>query len=165
MKNFILLICLCPLFSQAQKIPDFGFDKVHLADGDKTIQAEILPVSSAPKAEPNRTYFWYNANVIHSTRGGFSGRLLNGSYAEYYPDKNLKEQGHFNKGLKDGVWKDWTDNGLLINSYTWSNGIRSGKFALYDEQGRVKQSGKYRNDIIDSATFWQRVNIFKKKRP
>jgi antitoxin component YwqK of YwqJK toxin-antitoxin module len=164
MKKILLLVFLWPLLGQAQKIPDFGFNKVRIADGDKIIQAEILPVAGVPGTRPHLVYYWYSANVIHTTQGGFSGRLLNGSYTEYYTNKNLEEQGTFNKGLKNGVWKIWADNGLLTATYTWNNGVRSGHFVVYDEQGRVKQSGKYRNDAIDSVSFWHRVNIFKKKR-
>ena len=164
MRKILLLVCFLPVFGYAQKIPDWGFNKIRIADGDKKIEAEILPLTSPPTARPRLVYYWYSANIIHATQGGYSGKLLNGKYSEYYPDKNLEEQGIYNKGLKDGVWKTWTDNGILTATYTWDNGIRSGHFVLYDEQGRVRQSGKYRNDVIDSVSFWHRINIFKKKR-
>src|ERR1700744_5503516 len=105
MKRFLLLFSFWPLLCQAQKIPDFGFDKVRIADGDKIIQAEILPVTHIPVLEDDRFYFWYSANTIHSTQGGFSGKLLNGSYTEYYPDKSLKQQGIFKAGLMMGKWQ------------------------------------------------------------
>jgi len=172
----------------AQKIPDLGFDKIRIAEADKTIQAELKPVNSNPSLEADRFYYWYSGNSIHSTQGGFSGRLLNGQYAEYYLSKNLKEQGAFKKGLKDGIWRSWNDNGTLIQYYTWEKGIKSGKFNLFDDHGGLKQSGSYRNNTLDGRiqtyngndqaavvtynagviiankpSFWEKINILKKK--
>jgi len=76
MKRLFYLIALLPSFCFAQKLPDFGFDKVRIADQDKIIQAEILPVSAEPARKPDRFYYWYSANMIHVTQGGYSGNLL-----------------------------------------------------------------------------------------
>lgn len=167
MKRTLLLFCLFPLFSFAQKLPDFGIDKVHIINGDKNIQAEILPVSSEPDLYNDRFYFWYSSNTIHSTQGGYSGRLLNGNYKEFYPNKTLKEEGNFKNGLKEGLWKDWNDAGNLMQQYTWKKGLRSGKFIVCDEKGYIKQSGYYKNDILqssDSTSFWQKLEFYKKKK-
>jgi len=168
MKKILLFILLCPLFAHAQKLPDFGFDKVRIVTSDKIIQTETLPVSSDPDIESDRFYYWYSAGAIHSTQGGFSGTLLNGSYNEYYLDKNLKQQGIFNKGLKDGIWKSWSDNGTLTEMYTWKEGLRSGKFELFDDQGHLKQSGFYKADVLvvkkDSSSFWRKLEFFHKKK-
>jgi antitoxin component YwqK of YwqJK toxin-antitoxin module len=137
----ISLFCLISFTASAQKIPGFGFYKVRIALPDKTILAEINP-SSNPSVKSNLFYYWYEANVIHNTQGGFSGKLLNGSYIEYYPNKNLKEQGTFKKGLKTGAWKSWNEDGTLAINSIWKNGILL--------------SGK-------KAPIWKRLNIFRKK--
>ncbi len=143
MKNFLLLLFLLPVFASAQKLSDYGFDKVRIVDTGKIIQAETKPVSSPPNVHSDRLYFWYAANKIHSTEGGFSGRLLNGSYNEFYPDKNLREQGNFKKGLKDGVWKSWDEDGTLDSSSKWKNGL----------------------EMPDStAPIWKKLPFLKKKK-
>jgi hypothetical protein len=123
MKN-ILLILLFFLGHTAysQKLPDDGSDKVRITQPDKIILAGIQPVSPDPSVKPGLFYYWYSAGAIHSTQGGFSGKLLNGQYTEYYPDKNLKEQGNFKKGLKDGVWNYWNQDGTLSGTATWKRG-------------------------------------------
>lgn len=118
-----MLICFLPFCTYGQKLPDSGFDKVRIVSPGKIIQADIKEVTSDPDIKSDRFYYWYSANMIHSTQGGFSGRLLNGLYAEYYLNKNLKEQGTFKKGLKDGVWKKWKEDGTLNNTTTWKNGL------------------------------------------
>jgi hypothetical protein len=143
MKRIIVL--LLPLFAgsaYAQKLPAFGFEKVHITEADKIIQAEVIPVSSAPRIKPNCFYYWYSANAIHFTQGGYSGQLLNGVYTEYYLNKNLKEQGRFKKGLKDGSWKSWNEDGTVNKVFWWKNGI--------PVQG-------------DPKSFWERFNPFKGK--
>ena len=189
MKKFFLIVFLLPLFSEAQKLPDNGFNKVRISQIDKTVQAELLPVTFQPAIKPDLFYYWYGANIIHITQGGFSGKLLNGIYREYYLSKNLKEQGVFAKGLKNGTWKTWNENGNLISLYIWNNGVKSGIFNLYNEQGRLIQSGRYNDNLLDgqvkhykgsdtvtvvqyrkgkvftdtSRSFLQKLNLFKKK--
>jgi hypothetical protein len=190
MKKILILLLFISTAAAAQKIPDYGFNKVRITDGDKTIQAELKPIKNAPDVETDRLYFWYGSNIIHTTQGGFSGRLLNGDYSEYYLSKNLKEQGLFDEGLKNGIWKSWDDNGNLIQLYTWQKGIKDGKFTLYDSRGVVKQTGEYDSGLLDGpvklfdqngvativlykngtviankpVSFWQKINFFKKKQ-
>ncbi len=126
----------------AQKYQDYVLDKVRIVEPDKIIQAEILPVTTEPRIKSDRFYYWYSSNKIHFTQGGFSGKLLNGGYNEYYLNKNLKEQGNFKKGLKDGAWKSWNEEGTLSQLSIWKNGVI------------VQKSPR---------SFWKRVNIFKRK--
>jgi len=188
-KIFIMLLFFIPVLAFAQKMPDDGFDKIRIAGNDKTIQAELRPITTDPEMETDRLYYWYSGNNIHSTQGGFSGRLLNGQYSEYFANKNLKEMGVFKKGLKYGIWRSWTENGTLIQFYTWEKGLKTGKFSVFDERGIVKQSGTYHHNLLEgpvktyneknqvtivnyhegmivaaySPSFWDKINIFKKK--
>ena len=124
MKKLLPLIFLLVLGKAYAQRP-FAYDdtKVTIADTGQTVQAEILPSKSDPKILNDRYYFWYIPNAIHSTQGGFNGQLLNGNYAAYYPDKNLKEQGDYKKGLKDGIWKTWNRKGDLTSVVNWNNGV------------------------------------------
>jgi len=124
--KYIIAIFLCSfsIAALAQKMPDEGFNKVRITLSDLTILAEINPVSSNPTVKSNLFYFWYEANAIHSTQGGFSGKLLNGLYSEYYPERNLKRQGSFKKGLKSGLWKSWNRDGTLAELTKWKMGIQ-----------------------------------------
>ena len=166
MKKLLLVLYLITGTALAQQLPDDGFDKIRIAGPDKTIQAELKPVSSDPEMETDRLYYWCSGNSIHATQGGYSGRLLNGKYAEYYPNKNLKELGAFKKGLKNGIWKSWSENGTLTQWYTWKKGIMSGRFVLLDEAGKIKQTGRCRNGRVVAASkrsFWKKLLFFKKQ--
>jgi antitoxin component YwqK of YwqJK toxin-antitoxin module len=143
MKRILFIICLFISGSvYAQKLPDIGLNRVRIIEADKTILAEINPISSVPSPKTNLFYYWYNANTIHSTQGGFSGTLLNGQYTEYYLNKNLKEQGIFKNGLKNGVWKSWNEDGMLSQTIKWKNGLVVSK---------------------TPSRFWKKLKIFKRK--
>lgn len=142
-KIFILLLFLFSGHLYAQHLPDFGLYRARLTDSGKTIEAEYNPIEHPPAIKSNLLYYWYNAGLVHSTQGGYSGRLLNGLFTEYYPNRNLKEQGVFKKGLRDGLWKSWNKDGSLKQATNWQKGI---------EETAVK------------VPVWRRLNIFKKSQ-
>lgn len=123
--RYIILIVLSFLFIKAhgQQMPDYVLDKIRITEPEQTIVAELLPVSSNIAANANLHYYWYSANAIHETQGGYSGHLLNGLYSVFYLNKNLKEQGHFRKGLKNGIWRNWKEDGSLATTTTWKRGL------------------------------------------
>lgn len=134
---FLFMYC----FTYAQKMPEMGI-KVRITAPDKTIVADVNEVSAVSSPKSRLYYFWYYANGIHSTQGGYSGILLDGDYMEYYPDKGLKEQGYFIRGLKNGTWKTWNEDGTLKESVHW----KSGKVIFRK-----------------SLPFWKRLPILRKK--
>lgn len=146
-----ILICLISCSAIAQKIPDLGLNKIRITYPDKTVQAEIVPVSSDPAIRSDRYYYWYSANQIKNTQGGFSGRLLNGSYSEFYLTKGLKEQGAFRNGLKTGVWNNWDEKGELQQTFTWSKGVKEGPFKLYNKKTGSNEAGRCRKGLLHGA--------------
>ncbi|WP_259071779.1 toxin-antitoxin system YwqK family antitoxin [Mucilaginibacter sp. X4EP1] len=141
-KIFTLFFLLTSGVIYAQEMPEMGI-KVRIPQSDKTIVAEINEVSAVPSPKANLVYYWYYANGIHSTQGGFSGKLLDGQYSEFYLSKNLKEQGFFKKGLKQGPWKSWNEDGTLKEQTKWKNGVL----------------------VADKVVpFWKRINILKKNK-
>jgi len=94
-----------------------------------------------------KIYYWYSGDTIVMTQSGYNGKLLNGIYSVTYPNKNLKEQGMFKYGLRNGVWKSWTPDGQLQSVITYDNGVMKGRNEEY-ENGKIKKSGSYRNSLF-----------------
>lgn len=154
MKILLLITCLFGAsITYAQNIRDYGVTKVRLNDPGRSVVMEILPTSK-PKLKSDRLYYWFSGNVIHTTQGGFSGKLLNGKYDEYFPSKNLKEQGKFLKGLKNGVWRTWDENGTLNQEVMWKDGMKDGPFSLYDDKGIIKQSGTFSQNQLEGKILF-----------
>ncbi|MEN0052362.1 MAG: hypothetical protein AAGC65_01770 [Mucilaginibacter sp.] len=193
MRSALLLFLICsPLILMAQKMPDYGNTQVRINDTDKTIRAGIEAVPSNPKTYPDLNYYWLGGGIIHQLQGGYSGQLLHGSYQEYDLRKNLRMQGTFQRGLKDGIWKTWNESGKLVSIVTWDKGWLTGPFTLYTTEGKEKTSGYYDHNLLDGPLttgletdslktvrykkgkivppkphkLLQRINIFKKhKKP
>lgn len=121
---------------------DNNTQQIRIVDTAQEINAEMLPFKADPKIKNDRYYFWYYNNVIHSTQGGYTGQLLNGHYIAFYPDKNLKEEGYFKRGLKDGEWKTWNQKGDLTNVTDWNEGVA------------VPEGGQ---------PFWKKIPLLNKK--
>ncbi|OFX68959.1 MAG: hypothetical protein A2X12_05490 [Bacteroidetes bacterium GWE2_29_8] len=115
-----------------------GFAKFSvLEDNKKKIKANVL-----------FNYCWYYKNEIHTTKGGFSGKLLHGEFVSYYNNNSLKQQGTFNYGLKNGQWKEWYNDGQLKFLEKWEKGNLNGECTYYDSLDYNKtQIIEYKNGI------------------
>jgi hypothetical protein len=154
----LLMALLFVSVAAAQRSSDVMVNhKVIVNYHDYMVYAEVDSKDTDHKVADDCFYYWYNANDIKKTRGGYDGKLLHGKYTEFYPDKNLKAQGRFNKGVKTGTWKSWHTNGQYKEVVHWRSGGRRGKFSLYDESGYLVRKGQYRDEryhgvIIESGT-------------
>jgi antitoxin component YwqK of YwqJK toxin-antitoxin module len=44
--------------------------------------------------------------------------LLNGKDEDFYLNKSLKSSGLFNRGLRDGSWRNWDGKGNLVDDFS-----------------------------------------------
>ncbi|TKC09082.1 toxin-antitoxin system YwqK family antitoxin [Pedobacter frigoris] len=162
----ILLLMVNVTYGQRSVIDKYLTHKVVINDLSHDVIAYVKPVDGiVPQSD--RTYYWFSANKINSTQGGYSGRLLNGSFQDFYSNKSLKESGLFRAGLKSGKWKSWIESGRLTDEYNWSTGRKNGQYIKYDSLGNVKEKGKYRNDLLNGkqrtfAAGQEKVVLYKK---
>lgn len=147
----LLLIFLSGVFTlkvSAQSYSDqFLTHRVITNFDDHTVIAYVKPFGNVSILN-DRTYYWFSGKQINTTQGGYSGKLLNGEYQDFYTNKNLKESGSFFKGLKDGVWKTWNESGMLNDLFTFKNGRKNGVYAKYDHTGKVLEQGSYKDDLL-----------------
>jgi antitoxin component YwqK of YwqJK toxin-antitoxin module len=124
MKKLLLIVAILGCVkAYGQSTGDYQISKLKIVDSVQEIETSVISLSWMPNAKDDRYYYWCRNNVIHSTQGGIGGPLLDGHYIAFYPDKNLKEEGFFKKGLKDGEWKTWDRKGALTSSVDWDNGL------------------------------------------
>lgn len=143
---------------------------------DASIQKFEVPIKDLKiKVNNEFTYSWYKSNQIMHTKGGYDGKLLHGSYAEFYLNNNLKEKGTYKKGLKNGEWKLWYENGQLKEIAKYCCGLRQGKMESFDENGilifeasfkKGKLHGKtisYENGkILEKHNYKKGIEVFQK---
>lgn len=147
-----LLVGACLLMSMeayAQKYTDIPINnRVILNKGEYIVYAEIAQGRVSDEVSDDVFYYWYSANEIKRTQGGYDGKLLHGKYTEFYSNKDLKAQGKFSHGVKTGQWKMWHANGNLREIQFWSSKGRRAKFESFDENGNLIRSGKYRYERL-----------------
>jgi hypothetical protein len=110
---------------------------------DHKIVFQVRPINEPKSNDPIKKYYWYSNNQIQITQGGFSGKLLNGNYSDFYMNNNLKEKGVFKAGLKEGEWNTWSTEGVLMEKVNYKQGILNGQFFKYDKAGNLEQEGNY----------------------
>lgn len=144
--KFLILLLICPFYSFGQN--EFSVEAyrhtIHHTNYKATFQ-----VSEAKELKPELTkrYYWYSNNEVKVTQGAYAGKLLHGMYIASYNNGNLKEKGTFILGLKDGEWKNWDENGVLLGSKTYIKDVLDGAFINF-EVGKVKESGIYKNGAL-----------------
>jgi len=173
---YITMLQLCLLFfkADAQRIKSyFNVDNyTHTVNYDhyKAVFYVQRPEIGAGNVKSDRKYAWFSGNQIRYTQGGYSGKLLDGVYNEFYDTKGLKTQGLYQMGLKTGNWKSWGEDGKLDSIIHYSSGKANGRFEKYDQEGVLLERGKYQDGQLNgklekriSADSIQAINYKKGK--
>jgi uncharacterized protein len=72
-----------------------------------------------------------------------------GEYKSYYRNGKVDETGMYKKnGDKDGVWKEYYSNGTLLSEESFSDGKWDGSSKYYNEDGKMIEEYIYKNDIL-----------------
>ena len=57
--------------------------------------------------------------------------------------------GFNDKGEKEGIWKEFYENGLLKEEKNYLSGKLNGYFKIYNEEGKLVNALKYKNGLVD----------------
>lgn len=72
----------------------------------------------------------------------FQNGLLHGAYIAYHENGQIKEQGVFINGMKDGMWEEFVSGGLVSRG-TYYHGKKAGEWRTYDANGKPFQFKQY----------------------
>ena len=70
------------------------------------------------------------------------------NYKYFYPNFSVKEEGQKINSKKEGLWKYYTENGLLLKEVNYKDGGEFGerKEYTYDKKGKLKKTETYTAD-------------------
>lgn len=68
-----------------------------------------------------------------------------------YPDGSRRAVGHYQDGVRVGVWREWHPNGKLWTVGAYVDGKRDGRWIEYSHNGLVIFEGTYRAGVVDGA--------------
>jgi hypothetical protein len=148
---FFLFSILFAGMAYGQKQPPLkttALNRITLNRNDTVFQFFIKEAPGKFKTFPSLHYYWFSPDTILITQGSFSGKLLDGTYDVFYPNKNLKEKGWFKNGLKAGLWRNWDSGGKLLHATNWDKGKKNGPFEEYDISGVIIRSGLYKDGLL-----------------
>ena len=154
MKNkfHFILFFLLPLFAFSQTTVDKqSVFTITINNKDNTTKVQVMAERHIFKPDENLTYFWYASDKIIETKGGGEGKLLHGTYTIFYLNKQLKEKGNFDKGLKDRKWMSWYPDGKVMEISNWKQGIKHGKYELYNELGQKVVETTFKGGNLDGT--------------
>jgi hypothetical protein len=114
---------------------------------DEHYRYEFYTTNKVISPDEGREYFWFKGGLIHNSEYGVGGELLHNDFFKYYHSNQLAEAGKFKKGLKEGYWKTWFENGTLQSKVYWDNGQKDGTYYGYDQTGFLTETGKYKNNL------------------
>lgn len=107
------------------------------------VQGELSGKTWYMKRDKRLRYeeIWQNGNILESR--------------SFYPDSvggQLASEGFWKDGKREGIWRNWYANGVLMDSLTYKNGERHGEQFSYDSTGHVymhrTEAGKNRPVIM-----------------
>ncbi|MBI2967854.1 MAG: toxin-antitoxin system YwqK family antitoxin [Bacteroidetes bacterium] len=67
------------------------------------------------------------------------------SIVEYYPDGNLRFEGEYRGGKKNGIWIYYFQNCNKWSEGSYKNGLADGKFSVWRENGSLRYEGYFSN--------------------
>ncbi len=108
-------------------------------------------------------YYWVDT-VLHKTRGGYNGKLLDGSYEKFDANGNMLVKGNFLIGLRNWVWKYWNDRGELIRVENWKSGKKDGAFIYYGNNGSLLKEVNYKDGYLNGTTIVYSVDSILSKK-
>jgi hypothetical protein len=150
--GFILLAGGIQCYSQ-DKLEITALNRITINHGDTISQFYVAKPPAKINFSQEKNYHWYVKDTILITQSASDGKILNGDYKVFYPNKNLLEKGRFKYGLKTGTWKNWYPNGVLRQTVNWSNGNINGGFEEHDPSGRMIRSGTYKNNLFTGHVY------------
>jgi len=156
---FTLWIFFClPGSAQDPEALSVNKKEVILYHPDSTVKFDVLVTRTDKDFKPdNRVYYyWYTPDKMHRNRGGYAGNLLDGEFKVFNSQKLLVTEGHFDRGLRVGIWKRWSRNGELIQLCHWSEGRKHGKCIQYGDHMKVVRKMNYRKGQLHGRCKWKR---------
>ncbi len=88
-------------------------------------------------------YYFKNGNLM-SEENYHQGKL-HGKVVNYYPNKKPTEITFYKNGLKEGLSKKFSSDGILIEELQYKNDKPNGLAKFFELNGNLKEKGVYKN--------------------
>lgn len=136
-----IIVLLSACAGQFEKLTEMASVVTFSSCDDVSKICQVVPynleiINSSETTKPDKTLDYYSIykNEIVSTKGYILGLPLQGQYLKR--DSGLIiEEGYFENGVKTGTWKTFYQNGNIQTSVTYKNGLKDGTEELTNLDG------------------------------
>ena len=70
----------------------------------------------------------------------FRESLIDGAHNIYDPSGQIREQGQYYDGYKNGTWKYWNQYGILVREIKYEKGNLNGTCREWHDNGQLKKT-------------------------
>ena len=85
--------------------------------------------------------------------GNFEKGKRNGIFKEYYENGVLKGEVEYKNDIKDGIWRTYYENGQLELEGEFRDNKRKGKQKKYDENGKLIYEEEFYGDLLHKGRY------------
>ena len=79
---------------------------------------------------------------------------IDGAFEEFHPSGKPSVQGAYKLGKKEGNWKFWFHNGLLVRNLHYKGGLLHGAYERMYKNGEPQVKGAYKDGMKDGTWEW-----------
>lgn len=145
--------CLLTVMAECQKIEKFFDYNWHECEA-----ADASFYSVAVKTDSG----WYRKDFFaHSgspqmagTCEDSAGKIENGIFYYFFPDKKLNRTGYYKHGKKQGLWLSYHSNGMMSDSTFYQDGNNVGVSMGWYPDGNPKDSENITSDGSGMGIYW-----------
>ena len=70
---------------------------------------------------------------------------------KYWPNRQLWIKGSYIKGLKDGIWMEFSSGGDIYQTRSYKLGKKDGEWKDYNSKGNLSLKRMYKNGFLNGV--------------
>ncbi|WP_234859057.1 hypothetical protein [Aquimarina aquimarini] len=122
-------------------LPDGKYYTIQYDNEGKILSLETISYKKGKKSGESLRFSQGLGSFFLSQNIGFKNGLMDGYYMNT-DNHTFSKEGYYEKGKKNGIWKENESSEFKIVSY--KNGIKSGSFKSTDNDLNIEVSGQYK---------------------
>ncbi|MEI6697223.1 MAG: LytTR family transcriptional regulator DNA-binding domain-containing protein [Bacteroidota bacterium] len=108
------------------------------------------------------TWKYYNGYDVVIREEFYRSNLKNGEWKTYYDDGSLTDKMNWKNGKKEGPWEQNYSGGTLKTQF--KNDKLEGNYQVFTPAGKLRNQGKYLNNLKEGLWFWYNEEGLPNKR-
>jgi antitoxin component YwqK of YwqJK toxin-antitoxin module len=109
----------------------------------------FTPLVFAQPTPANVPKILYSALEINNGMAYYKSKPYTGISLSYWENKKINEMISWADGVRDGLYKEFTDEGVLITQTTWNKGLLNGPYTYFYPSGAKQSQGYFLDNELD----------------